>query len=413
MSWYRQIKTLYTISINMFFYMIWATLSSFLLANKVDYRLYFISLAAAFLLQYLTSKFKSRAVIMVLPALAGILAVYMVSKELNIILNSIFILFILIMTDMMAEEDINYESYKDRGKQAILIMIGVGLFIPLIDIKLSQSILKFYIIFLISIIVVMREARSYSYRLRNKKSLAINIVISLAVLIMSLDSVFTAFTNILKNIFSLILLLADKIIDLIGAVMYKPLVMVIGILSKIMLKGQDRTKDINISNANRYKPKVDWENSGALHEWMKTSFKVLILLIVFYIVYKMVAKYRYKHYKKNDAIVEERERITKQRDKKENFVKRLIKNIFRPNDLREQILDIYRRFEVKTFEKGIFKKHMTAKQLSNVTKAYVESPDGVNFIADIYNEAKFSKHEATGEKVQSIKEEFDKIKKQL
>ena len=112
----------------------------------------------------------------------------------------------------------------------------------------------------------MREARSYSYKLRNKKSLVINITISLAVLLMSLDSVFTAFTNLLKNIFDLILLLADKIIDLIGAVMSKPLVMIIGILSKIMLKGQDRTNDINLSNANGYKPKVNWENSSAFPE---------------------------------------------------------------------------------------------------------------------------------------------------
>jgi hypothetical protein len=131
----------------------------------------------------------------------GILAVYIVSEGINIILNSIFIIFILIMTDMMAEEDINYEAYKDRGKQSLMIMIGVGLLIPLVDIRLSQSILKFYIIFLISIIVVMREARSYSYKLRNKKSLVINIMISLTVLLMSLDSVFTAFTNLLKNSF--------------------------------------------------------------------------------------------------------------------------------------------------------------------------------------------------------------------
>lgn len=413
MSWYRQIKTLYTISTNMFFYMIWAILSSLLLGNKVDYRLYFISLASAFLMEYLISKFKSKAVINVIPAFMGILAVYIVSEGINIILNSIFIIFILIMTDMMAEEDINYEAYKDRGKQSLMIMIGVGLLIPLVDIRLSQSILKFYIIFLISIIVVMREARSYSYKLRNKKSLVINIMISLTVLLMSLDSVFTAFTNLLKNIFNLILLLADKIIDLIGAVMNKPLVMIIGILSKIMLKGQDRTNDINLRSANRYKPKVNWENSSAFSEWVKTSFKVFIILIVFYIVYKMVEKYRYKHYKKNDAIVEEREKITRRRDKKENFLKRLIKNIFRPSDLREQILDIYRRFEEKNFERGFFKKHMTAKQLSNVTKAYVEEPDGISLITDIYNEAKFSKHEATDEKVQSIKKEFNKVKKQL
>lgn len=417
MSWYRQIKTFYTISINMFFFIIWAIVSTIFLTNKLDYKLYFISLAAAFALQFLASKIKNRNFAIVLAIVIGMLMVLMTSKGLFFILNSIFIIFIVLMVSSFEDEDINYEAYKSRARNGLIFILFMGILMPFVDLNLSKSILKFYIMYLISNIVVMREARSYAYKLRNKQGMITNALISIVILLMSVDRVFNLLIGAIKAVLKLLNIILDKIIELLGFILAKPLVFITEKLRAIMQRGMDNFGDPSkdIQDAEQAKSKIPWDNQGGISfpDWLVTGFKICLMLLILYIIFLIILRLGSYYSDKGKNIVEEREKIKRGKTRKDNFIKRMFKELFRPSDLRGQVLNIYRKFQQRTFDKGIFKRNMTARQLENVTKTYIEKSEGIDKLTEIYNEAKFSEHVVTESKVKTIKEKFDNIKNQF
>jgi hypothetical protein len=414
MSWYRQIKTFYTISINMFFFIIWGTISSIFLSNKVDYRLYFISLATAFLLQFIMKKFESKNWPKLFAVLVGALLTLAVSRGMYFILNSIFIIFILYITDTIEHEDINYDAYKARGKSGLILILFLGALLPLLDISLSKSILKFYIMYLISNIIVMREARSYYYKIRNPRSLIVNVLISLSILGLSVDIISERLLGLIKYVMKIAGILINTVIDFIGLLLAKPLLFCISKLKELLTSGMDIIKipespsgdPKNIAN------QIPWEDTGSLL-WLYTVTRIVVIIAILIAVFVIISRFVSVYGNKNTDLDEQREKIKRERTKKESFINRLIKNLIRPGDLRSQILNVYKKFEEKTFDKGIFKRHMTAKQLENITKAYMQDSEGLSGLTSIYNEAKFSKHELEEEKLKVIKEDFNKVKKQL
>ena len=56
MSWYRKVKSIYSISLVTISFIIWSTLSKWLFKNPVDYKLFLITLSIVFFTQYLNSK---------------------------------------------------------------------------------------------------------------------------------------------------------------------------------------------------------------------------------------------------------------------------------------------------------------------------------------------------------------------
>ena len=265
MSWYRQIKIFYTIGINMFFFIIWATLSSIFLSNKVDYRIYFISLVSAFLLQFIIHKFEDKSWTKLFAILIGALLTFAVSRGMCFLLNSIFIIFILYITNIMEYEDINYHAYKSRGKSGLLIILFLGALLPLLDISLSKSILKFYIMYLISNIIVMREARSYYYKVRNPRSLIVNVLISLSILGLSVDIIFVKLLQLIKYVIGIAAVLINAFIDFIGLLLTKPLLLIIAKLKSLVTQGMDIIK---VSESPAVDPKltannIPWEDSDS------------------------------------------------------------------------------------------------------------------------------------------------------
>jgi hypothetical protein len=414
MSWYRQIKTFYTISINMFFFIIWATLSSIFLSNKVDYRLYFVSLVSAFLLQFIANKFKGKSWPKLFAALLGLMLTFAVSRGMYFILNSIFIIFILYITNIMEYEAINYDSYKARAKNGLILILFLGALLPLLDLNLSKSILKFYIMYLISNIIVMREARSYYYKIRNPQSFIVNVLISLSILGLSVDTIFAKLLELIKYVMGIVSIIINYLLDLLGLLLAKPLLFGIAKLKELITSGMDIIKvpespgggpKLTVNN-------IPWEDSDSLL-WLYTVTRIILIIIILIAVFFIISRFVSLHGNKDTAIDEQREKIKREKTKKESLINKLIRNLIRPSDLRGQILNIYKKFEEKTFDKGIFKRHMTAKQLENITKAYVENTEGLSGLTSIYNEAKFSKHEADEEKVRVMREVFGKVRKQL
>jgi hypothetical protein len=414
MSWYRQIKTFYTFSINMFFFIIWGVVSSIFLGNRLDYRLYLVSLALAFLIQFMTSKRARISLIMLIAVPTAGLLTFMVSKGIYFILNSMFIIFIIYMTSTMEYEDVNYDAYKARARNGLVFLLFLGALLPLIDIDLSKSILKFYVMYLISNIIVMREARSYYYKVRTKRSFIINVIISVAILAISADVIFARLLVLIKYVMRIFGILISAVIDFIGLLLAKPLVMCISKLQTLMTKGMELIKvpeksPVDFESA---VDKVPFEETVSFM-WMYNLLRIAMAASILAAVFIMISRAAVRHRNKASIFEEHREKITREKSKKEGFISKLIKSLAKPSDIRGQILNIYRKFEEKTYGKGIFKRHMTAKQLENVTRTCIEKPEGLSSLTSIYNEAKFSKHETSDEKLRIMKEEFGKVKKQL
>lgn len=417
MSWARQIKILQSISTNMFFYIIWGITSFIILSNKIDYRLFLIALISSFLGQFIFSRWSNKALILI-PVFLGVILVYLISKGSGILFNSLFIVFTIYIASSFDNEEINYQVYKARAKQALSIILIIGLVTPIIDADLTKSILKFYIMFVISVIWSLREARSYSYKLRGKNSFKVNIGLTAVLLLLSVDKIFSAFINFFNSIFSAISRWLDYItnfvIDCVGLVMNKPLQYIVDHLQPIFAKSKlfkNQNVEVKVQENNEL---IKKGGEGFVPPiWLTNLIKVILLVLILYIVYRFLLKDRFYKFGHDDKIVEEKREKIKRDKQNGNFFTRAIQNLITPKDFRSQILNVYKKFETKTFEKGIFKSYMTAKQLETHTKVHIENSQGINKLTEVYNEAKFSNHGVSEEKVKIIKEEFNNIKKQL
>jgi hypothetical protein len=417
MSWYRQIKSFYTISINMYFFIIWGIISSIILNNKVDYRLYFVMIASTFLYQFLMNKMKGSKLPKIISILAGLSFTFVVNRGIYFVFNSVFMIFVLYMAGSIENETINYDIYRTRTRNGLILLIILGALLPLVDISLSKSILKFYIMFLVLSIVVLREARSYFYKVKSKRSFTVNMLMCLSILALSIEMVFEKILMAGRMIMNIINIVVNGFIELLSMLLAKPLMFIIENLRVLIIKniGILNRTPISITESNLSKDPITWEKAESLAVpiWFNIVVKIFAVLIILILLYIFVMKVINIYGTIDNAAEEQREKIKKIDKKREGFVRRLINNLIVPSDIRGQILSVYRRFEDKTYEKGIFKKYMTAKQLENVTKVHLENPEGLSSLTSIYNEAKFSQHQPTEQDVKAMKDGFSKVKKQL
>jgi hypothetical protein len=416
MSWYRQIKILYTICSNTFFFIIWATFLNGLVGGKSDYKLYLLTLFTSFSMVYILEKTKKLSLSAAVTIITSEIILFLIYGRTDLIINSIYICFIMFITRINEDQDVNYELYKYKAKQAITSLVVIGFIFTLTKLNTQQSILKFYIIFLISASILMREARNYYYRIKNNKSFIANIALTLGIIFISLDSVFNIILTFIKYLGSIFYKIADVVVDIIAFIIRKPLEIMINCLKNKFADNPDLVDKMNNTQDKLQNNKeIIWKvsNSKGWPTWFTSTLKVIILLMIMYFVYRLFSKYKRYKGRRSEDILEERIKLSKEKSQNDNFIKKAVKRILSLKDLKEQALNVYKKFELKTNEKGIFRSHMTAKQLENITKAYIENTEGINNLTDIYNEAKFSTHKVTKEQVEAMKESFHKVRKQL
>lgn len=416
MSWFRQIKILYSISLNMFLYIVYGIISSTVFSNKVSYRLFFTALGTTLLLQFLNTKFRKKTVI-IFPIILGIIIIFHTGRGNGILYSCLYIIFINHISYTYEREEINYDIYRERGEHALIFILIAGLFIPFIDGSLAKELIKFYVMFVVLLIWTLREVRGYSYKLKSKNALIANISLAGSVVLLSIDKVFYSAVNAFSMIFRAVNhglgYIADLILKAFIFLLQKPAQYIMSMIKP--LTGKPSPLEEEGGSINTPEPIfVRGTTERELPLWVNSAVKIIILISVMYIIYRIALKNRYfDHESSKNDLQERREKIKKTEPKKKGFFDRKLKNLFMPKNLKDQVLEIYRRFEVKTASKGIFKAHMTAKQLENVTKAYVKNAENLNSLTDIYNEAKFSDHDVTEEKAKTIKDNFNKIKNQI
>ena len=415
MSWYRKVKSLYSISLVTISFIIWSTLSKWLFKNPVDYKLFLICLPIVFLSQYLSiAKLKKNYLIMVLLGLS-ILVSLIFFKGQAIFLNTIFLLFMVLITYSLENVPIDYSQYKDDVNKSIFALVFIWLISFSLGIQFINEIYKFNILYIITIIILMRETRRYVYAIKSNTSMITNIVIGISVLSISLDYTNIIIAKLLEIIMAAATFILSIIVSILNIILGGPIAAIAEKLMEFSLKRKGIFGNPNtngVGNSLIKEPDITKYKSSSLLPVFILILKILILLLILYVIYKFLSRFRNKT-KIYNGFVEEKERIVKRKDKKP-WVKNLFDRIFQGNKSnRDKILYSYKGFEKITEASNIYKPYMTATQLKNVTKINVDNFDNLDEMTEVYNEAKFSIHTMTEEKVLKVKKGHSNIRKQL
>jgi hypothetical protein len=413
MSWYRKVKSMYSISLVTISFIIWSTLSNWLFKNSVDYKLFLITISIVFFTQYINSKKLKKILVILVPLGVSIVASLVFFKGQSILTNTIFLLFMILVTYSLEDTAVDHSQYKQDIIKSMIVLIFIWLVSFSLGTDFVNAMYRFHIFYIIMIIILMRETRRYVYDVKSNASMVTNIVIGMAVLILSLDygrEVIAKFIEMLMKLASYILVLITSVLTMIfGGVIST----ISEKLKELILKRKIFVPEQRVVDQKLNKQLALTEYKGIeLPPMLSLALKILILILILYIIYKFLSRFRRKT-KKYDGFVEEKERIVRKKNKK-HWVKDLFGKIFESGkNNREKILYAYKGFEKITEEADIYKPYMTATQLKNVTKINVDNFDNLEEMTQVYNEAKFSMHDMTEEQVQQVKKGHSNIKKQL
>ncbi|MGV8983938.1 hypothetical protein [Clostridium sp.] len=414
MSWYRKVKTLYSISLVTISFIIWSTLSKWLFKSKVNYKLFLITLCIVFFTQYLNNlKLKKNLFILVLLGIS-VLTSFIFFKGQTIFLNMIFLLFMSLVTYKSEDDPIDHLQYKEDINKSIIALILIWTVSFTLGADFVNAMYRFHILYIIMIIILMRETRRYVYAVKSNTSSVTNVIIGVSVLALSLDYANKIIVWLLDISIKLLSFILGLIVEFLIVIFGGPVSFIIQKIKGILMKSENQymLKNSAMEKTLNKQPNMVKYKAANLPPVLLIFFKILIALIILYIIYKVLSRIK-KETKVYSDFVEEKERMVNKR-KKGHWVKDLFGNMFKSGGSnRDKILSTYKGFEKITEEANIYKTYMTATQLKNVTKINVDNFDDLDEMTELYNEAKFSLHPMTQEKVEKVKRGRNNIKKQL
>lgn len=408
MSWYRRIKVLSAFTFAVFIYIIWMTF----VANSKNVLCLFTVVGAVFLMQFLKQKTFNKHLVLIFPMLFSAITVsFLIHK--NVFIDIIYLSFSLFLFANIDDDIINYNTYVDRIKIGLLILIASGILAYCIG-NMNSYMSKFYLLILVLAVLLLRNVRRYCTNIKNSRSKYGDIAVVIFILITSIDKLFMIVINLFKTIL-------DLFNETIGTAILKFLIIIFGPLfnylynlirnkTNVIFKNQQNK---TLMNEEVFK-KIDYSKGGEPPLWLVYFFQGILLLFIAFIFYQLYKKYSLSRQKNEEDLIEEtREKIDKKTSKRKGIFSSILDSFYRGSDVKLNILYVFKKFEKKTYDKGIFKKFMSARQLSNITKTHIQSANELDAIAEIYNEAKFSKHEMEREKLEAIKDNYSKVKKEL
>jgi hypothetical protein len=413
MSWYRKVKSIYSVSLVTISFIIWSTLSKWVIENPVDYKLFLITLCVVFCTQYLNTVKLKKSLVIIIPLGLSALASLTFFKGQSVLLNTVFLLFMIVITYSMEDVNIDHSQYKEDINKSMVALAFIWLVSFTLGIDFVNEIYKFHILYIIMIIILMRETRRYVYAVKSNTSMVTNIIIGISVVALSLDYANEIIAKLLDMLMKLASFILFIIVTILTEIFGGPISAISEKLRELILKRKGFIpKQSGIDRNLKKQPILTEYKSIELPPVLILVFKILILLLILYVLYKFLSRFRSKT-KIYNGFVEEKESIVKKRSKK-HWAKDLFGKFFEGGGSnRNKILYTYKGFEKITEEADIYKPYMTATQLKNVTKINVDNFDNLDAMTQIYNEAKFSMHDMTEEQVKQVKKGHSNIKKQL
>ncbi|MEG2289126.1 MAG: hypothetical protein RR891_03200 [Clostridium sp.] len=415
-NWSTQIRFFYATTFVMLTSMVWAIASNVIFNVKLSFNLFIITLISSLISRYLLIKRRKVSTCIMIPII--ILIIYKIIKGITLVgcLDVIFVVFVIIKLLNEETENISYDRYR-----RIFIRGAYGLSSVLIAYALtlrasSDIIYRGVIIYLVLIIVTLRESMWYCNNIKkNKISKLINgMLIGFSVLITQ-EGFYDKYVMILKVIYSGFSFITEKLLG--WAMLAVGFIIMLGSNAiRWLVSGGNVSAESVWRQTRQVQTNIRDMFSGDLI--MTIAFSLLVKGVVIVAVLVLAIKLGQKvieiNKENNELSYTEIMEFIERDNKSTNLVVEMIKKIFRKKGSpREEVIYKYGEFVGLASKKGIFEKYMTPKQLLNVTKIKIDYCEGLDEISDIYNEAKFSLHVINKEKEQKVEKTVDNIKKSM
>lgn len=416
MSLQKNIRILFYTSKIIAIFIIYSMISNGFGQMTPGYLDFLIALFIMIIMQILEYKNANRYVIILLPLFMSFLGFFLLHGREDFIPYSVLGLITgLSLPRYDAESISSYKYILKNLKISLFMLIGSLVLYLKVDKLYGDTLLRYYIAFLVIGIITLREGRKFDYDIKRKRQDDIaNLSILIAVIIISSNFVYNIFKTIFLSIFKIIGFTSEKILVGFVYIISAPLNAVINYIQNLLERNAGNP-NVQISDKKDGLEELKEIVNGQQVSYIiiENIIKAIIIIGILYLIYFVIKKYRYGKVIKEEGIVEIREKISVEKPPKKKSVKDKLKDIIRTKTLNEKILNIYKDFEKVTFKKGWFKPYMTPRQLYKITRIHIEEKKKIKYITKMYNEAKFSSHEISEDEFRKYKEYYSDIKDKI
>jgi hypothetical protein len=298
---------------------------------------------------------------------------------------------------------ITRDFYKIRLRNLVIfLVIGIG-FSFFASKEVTTYLYPFYILFLITGIILLRASRAFQYKLESSKKAKSYIIIIVLSLFLFNPYIYTVILSILKILYKKVEWIPLAFIYVLSLLLEYPIKMLQALLAN---SKTTESADIGAKTVDNQLKVGDY--SGVTTNLVLKIIFIILIIMFFIIMFRVILK-RSKDKQRNIETLGGIERESLEKLGKNN--KRMRKNNW--SGVNGKILEIFYNIEKDTYKKNIFKRSMTASQLFNISKSYIDTHKEFKHIIDTYNKAKFSSHEISEEVTKEYEENYKELKKQI
>lgn len=419
MSWSDQVRFYYDITFSMLASIIWMIVTALAFSKDMKFSIFIFTLVAILVSKHLLRKDKKVKFSLIVGLIPAIIYEIFSQEIMIAVLDLIFIVLINSILIKESNENINYDRYKSilmNGVSCIFISAVIcGIFKP----QYANIVFRGSIIYLILMVITMREIMGYCYNIRSSK---VNKVINFSLVILALLTTQRFFYNICIKIVdvlrSVLNFIIGLIINIIAKIVEYPMTWIVNALNKLFAERGRALEDVfgklevgNQSSKQIKEINIETVTASPVFIFIIQTIVILILIIITIKIVKRILNGT--NFNEDKGYIETIEDIGQKYPSDKKVINK-IKKIFRKKGTpREEVLYKYSEFVEVASKKEIFKTYMTPKQLGNIVKIKVDNCNEVDEVTNIYNEAKFSTHIINREYGQKVEKYVDNINKKI
>ncbi|MDD7795366.1 hypothetical protein [Clostridium sp. 'White wine YQ'] len=389
MSQIRKIKILYTLSLTLFIDIVWSFIIRIIFRQGYDYKLFIILLVSAFSIGFFKEKISNKYVNIAIPTA---ISLFLNSNFLYNVIVVAFLCYIIYET-----KETTYDFFNIEGK--VKYSIGILFILGFLD---SGRNIRLYIIFIIVSVLLQRESRAFSYKM--KSSAYGNLVIAITSVLLTIDKVFLPILGTLKRIIDFLWLPISYIILAFAYIL--SFVFSYAIKAIEVITSNKVHEQVKVDNNTSDNTLVQIEQITHFPPIIKIIIELATIIFILFIVYKLYKTKKVSKRVMDNFIEIETENIY------EAKIRKRVKYKY-DKDIRSKILYLFLKFEVLAKNKGLYKNFMTAEELGRSTKRSINKANEIDILVNNYNEVKFSNHIPTNRQYEDIKENYKILKKEL
>ncbi|GFP73996.1 hypothetical protein [Clostridium fungisolvens] len=403
MNLYNFIKILYGILVSTFAFVISSILLNVIGGVTPSFYMYLITVVFMFLFYYMISKSNKSKLIVAIHNLLYFIVLYCIfGKSSNLSLQMIVIIQELLLLSVEGIS-ITRDFYRNRLKSLIIGLI-IGMFFTLFESKQVTTFLyPFYILFFLTGILLLRASRAFQYKLSSSKRVKTYIFILVLSLVLFNPYIYGLAIDTLGILYEKFQWIIVKVLYIVSLLLMYPMKVI-----QLLFQSKNISDvSIKMTNIPYEDQKLVQSDNTFILSVIKILFFIGIVIIILYMFKFVLNRRKFKHKSKEQLFGIERESLEDYLKKKDSSIKN--NWIGRKGKILEMFYDIQK----ETYKKNIFKKSMTASQLLNISKPYIDGDEEFKYIVDCYNETKFSSHEVSDEILNKTREKYKILKKKI